>query len=203
MIAYMSFAIGTQINPKSVLTPKEPRNRWGLSVLYSDKGYGITGGFFKPISNSSDLFVNFSITGISDNREFEYYDYYGNSYIDGKINRVFMFPLNIGLQHYIFKGEIENDFKPLIGIGVEPALVVTNPYDRGYFKAFGYSHAAFAMGPFVGVGLEFEQSKSIAFTLNLRYSYMPVLAGNVMSLKYSEMKDLGGITMNFGVNFMK
>lgn len=203
MIAKMTFAIGTQINPKPELTKKEPRNKWGLSVLYSDKGYGLSGGFFKPISNSSDLFVNLAVTGISDNREFEYFDYYGNSIIEGKINRVFMFPLNIGLQHYMFKDEIENDFRPLFSLGITPALVVINPYDRGYFKAFAYSHAAFAMGPFVGVGLEFEQSKNMAFTLNLRYSYMPVLAGNVMSLKFSEMKDLGGITMNFGVNFLK
>jgi outer membrane protein W len=203
MIANLSFAIGTQINPKPELKTKEPRNNFGLSVLYSDKGYGLSGGFFKPISNSSDLFINLSVTGISDNREFEYFDYYGNSYVEGKINRIFMVPLNIGLQHYMFKDEIENDFKPLFSIGVTPALVVINPFDRGYFNAFAYSHAAFAFGPFVGAGLEFEQSKNMAFTLNLRYYYLPVINGSVMSIKNSEMKDLGGITLNFGVNFLK
>jgi len=203
LIANLSFAIGTQINPKPELKTKEPRNHLGLSVLYSDKGYGLSGGYYKPISSNSDLFFNLSVSGVSDNREFEYYDYWGNSYIDGKINRVFMFPLNIGLQHYIFKEDLENDFKPLVSFGVTPSLVVINPYDKSYFKAFGYSHAAFAFGPFIGTGLEFEQSKNISFTLNIRYTYLPVLAGDVSSIVNSRMKDLGGISMNFGVNFLK
>jgi len=203
LAANMVFAVGNQINPKPENKTKESRNHLGLSVLYSDKGYGLSGGYYTPISNSSDLFLNFAISGVTDNREFEYYDYWGNVYVDGKINRVFMFPLNIGIQHYMFKDEIENDFKPLISFGVTPALVATTPYDRTYFKAFGYSHAAFAFGPFLGAGIEFEQSKNISFTLNLRYSYMPVLKGSVMSIKDSEMKDLGGISLNFGVNFLK
>ncbi|MBI5403236.1 MAG: hypothetical protein HY959_07525 [Ignavibacteriae bacterium] len=203
LAANMSFAVGNQINPKPELKKYEPRNKWGLSVLYSDKGYGLTGGYFKPLSNSMDLFLSFSISGVSDNREFEYFDYYGNSYIQDKLNRVFMFPLNIGLQYYIFKEDIENDFKPLLSIGVTPALVVTTPYERGYFNAFGYSHASFAAGPFIGAGLEFMQSNSLSFTINMRYSYLPVVSGSVMSIKNNEMKDLGGVSMNFGVNFLK
>ncbi|MFA5403377.1 MAG: hypothetical protein WC358_00410 [Ignavibacteria bacterium] len=202
-IAKFTFATNFQIDPKPELKAKETRNHLGLSVLYSDKGYGISGGYYKSISKSSDLFLNFSITGISDSREFEYFDYYGNSYIQDKVNRVFMIPLNIGIQHYIFKDEIENDFKPLINIGVTPALVLINPYDRSYFNAFGYSKAAFAFGGFAGIGTEFQQSKNLAFSLNLRYFYIPVLSGDVMSIKDSKMNDLGGINLVFGVNFLK
>jgi hypothetical protein len=192
-----------QINWNTELNTKELRNNLGLGVVYSEKGYGITGAYFKSISNSSDMFVNFSITGISDTREFEYFDYWGNSYIPGKVNRVFLLPLNIGIQHYIFKDEIENDFKPLVNIGITPALVLSNPYDKSYFKAFGYFNAAFAFGGFAGVGMEYNQSKNLAFSLNLRYFYLPVIGSNVMSLKDKPMKDLGGIQLVFGVNFLK
>lgn len=203
LVSKLTFATNLQINPKQELKEKEPRNQFGLSILYSDKGYGISGGYYRPISKSSDLFFNFSITGISDTREFEYFDYYGNSYIRDKVNRVFMLPINIGIQHYLFKDEIENDFKPLLDIGITPALVLTNPYEKSYFRAFGYSHAAFALGGFAGVGIEFEQSKKIAFSLNLRYYYLPVVSGSVISIKDSPMKDLGGMHLVFGLNFLK
>jgi hypothetical protein len=189
-------------NLKPVLNVKEPRNQFGLSFLYSERGYGISGSYYKPISNSSDLFLTLSITGVSDSREFEYYDYYGNSYIDNKVNRVFMIPLNIGLQHYIFKDDIENDFKPLINFGITPALVLTNPYDKTYFKALGYFNSALAFGGFAGIGIEFQQFKNLAFSLNLRYYYLPVVSGSVMSLKDTPMKDLGGMHLVFGVNFL-
>lgn len=203
IISGFAFNAFSQINPKPGLLPKESRNNLGLGVIYSDKGYGITGAYYKSISSSSDLFVNFSITGISDTREFEYFDYYGNSYIDGKVNRVYMLPLNLGFQHYMFKDEIENDFKPLISIGITPALVLTNPYDKSYFKAFGYFNSAFAFGGFAGIGMEFQQSKNIAFSLNLRYFYLPVVSGSVTSIINSPMKDLGGINLIFGINFLK
>ncbi len=203
LIAKLTFATGNQINPKPSNNTKEPRNQFGLSVIYSDKGYGLSGGYFKPISHSSDLFFNLSVTGVSDNREFEYFDYYGNSYIQDKVKRVFMIPVNIGFQHYMFKDDIENDFKPLVNIGITPALVLTNPYDKSYFNAFGYFQAAFALGGFAGVGIEFQNSKNLAFSMNFRYFYLPVVSGDVISIKNSPMKDLGGIQLVFGVNFLK
>ena len=88
LIAKFALATNFQINPKPEVKVKEPRNHLGISVLYSDKGYGISGAYYKTISHSSDLFLNFSIEGISDSREFEYFDYSGNSYIQDKF-RVF------------------------------------------------------------------------------------------------------------------
>lgn len=203
LTANLVLTANCQINSKPEIKSKDFRNQFSLGVIYSDKGYGITGGYHKPISKNSDLFFNFSITGISDTREFEYYDYYGNSYIQDKVNRVFMVPVNIGLQHYLFKDDIENDFKPMINLGITPALVVTNPYDKSYFKAFGYSKAAFAMGGFAGVGMEFQQSKNLALSLNFRYYYIPVVSGEVMSIKDNLMKDMGGMQLLFGINFLK
>jgi hypothetical protein len=202
-LAKLTFATGLQINPKPEPLLKETRNNFGFGVIYSDKGYGLSGGYYKSLSRSSDLFINLSITGISDTREFEYFDYYGNSYIQDKINRVFMLPLNIGMQHYLFKDDIENEFKPLLSIGITPALVLTNPYDKSYFKAFGYFNSAFAFGGFAGVGMEYQQSRSIAFSMNFRYFYLPVVSGSVISIKDSPMKDLGGVQLVFGVNFLK
>lgn len=203
LFAELSFATNFQINPKPELLKKEARNKFGLSVIYSEKGYGLSGGYYKSIGYTTDLFINLSIAGAADNREFEYYDYYGNSYIEGKINRVFMIPLNIGFQHYIFKDDIVEDFKPLVSIGITPTLVLMNPYDKSYFKAMGYFHSAFAIGGFLGVGMEFLSSKNLSFSLNCRYFYLPVVSGNVMSIKDHTIDDLGGINLIFGVNFLK
>ncbi|TRZ63936.1 hypothetical protein D4R20_03445, partial [bacterium] len=159
-------------------------------------------GFFKPLNRTTDLSANIGIAGITDNSEFEYYDFYGNSIIPDKINRVYMIPLNIGLQHYIFQDDIDGSFKPLITIGLTPALVLTNPYNKGFFNALGYTQPSFAAGGYIGAGLEFQESNKISVTLHARFYYLPVLGREVSSLKNKPINNLGGMQIMFGFNFL-
>jgi hypothetical protein len=178
------------------------RDRWGIGFIYSDKGYGVSGSYFKNLDKNTDLLLNLGITGVTDPQEFEQFDYYGNSYTPNKINRVYLLPLNIGLQRYIFKDDIEGNFRPFVSAGVAPSLVLTNPYDKGYFQALGYFNANFAFGGYVGVGMEYIEFRSVALTMNIRYYYLPVIGGEVSSLLNKPMKDLGGLHINFGLNFL-
>ena len=74
---------------------------------------------------------------------------------------------------------------------------------KTFFKALGYLNSAFALGGYAGIGLEYRESMSTSFCVNLRYSYVPVLINEVRSLKDRTITDVGGVTIMIGVNFLK
>lgn len=182
---------------------QEPRNNWTIGVNVSEKGFGINAGIFKQLNFDYDLSANLSISGISDNREFEVYDIYGNPTVLDKENRIFLIAANLGAQRYLFKDEIEGGFMPLVLGGITPALVITTPYERGYFEAFKYAQASYALGGYLGVGMEYLQSGNIALAFNARYLYLPVIGRDVNSLKGKPINNLGGFQLTFSLNFLK
>jgi len=186
---------------KIVYTKNEPRANWGAAVMYGENGFGLTGTIYKNIGRTTDLFFSLSFSGISDANEVEYVDYYGNVYVSNKVNRIFSIPLNIGLKKYIFHDDIEGNLKPFLTIGVAPTLLLSTPFDKSYFSAFGYTQADFAIGPFAGIGLEYIETQSMGLSINLRYYYLPVLSDGIMSIKDKQITDVGGIQLSFGFNF--
>lgn len=182
---------------------KEPRNAWGLNFNYNESGFGLAGSYAIPISNSTEIQTNLLISGVSDSREFEEFDPLGNTRIRDKENRVFMIPLSIGIQHYLFADDLEGNIKPLVSIGISPALIITTPYDQSYFKAFGDAKTSFAAGGYVGTGLEFRQSKNLSMSFNVRYYYLPVLGDEVRSISTRTIDDVGGLQLSFGINFLR
>lgn len=182
---------------------KEPRNSWGINFNYNESGFGFAGSYSLPISNSTEIQANLLISGVSDSREFEEFDPFGNSRIRDKENRVFMMPLSFGIQHYLFADDLEGNIKPLVSIGVSPALIITTPYDKSYFSAFGDAKTSFAAGGYVGTGLEFRQSKNLGMSFNVRYYYLPVLGNEVRSIRTSTIDDVGGLQLSFGINFLR
>jgi len=181
----------------------EVRNNWGLGFIYSESGFGISVSKYAPISKSIDFSANLLLSGITDTREVERFDVYGNSIVLGKINRLFMMPLSIGFNMELFKGDLDGDFKPNIDIGIAPTLILINPYSESFFKAIGFTTAKFAIGPYIGIGMNYMQSKSMALNVSLNYYYLPVINGGVESIQYSTINNVGGIQLLFGMNFLK
>ena len=186
----------------SLSSKKDPRNQWGINFAYTEKGFGFSSTYYAPISKTTDLYANLLVSGVSDDREFEEFDIFGNSFIKNKQNRVFMIPLSLGIRHAIFQDDLEGSLKPVVSLGVAPTLVLTNPYDRGYFEAFGYFQPSFAFGGYGGIGIEFAQGNDMAFSFNANYYYLPVIGREVNSLENTPIKDLGGLQFTIGVNFL-
>ena len=182
---------------------KEARNNWGLGFVYSESGFGLSSSLYLPIGKSSDLYFNILFSSVTDSRELERYDIYGNSIVPYKVNRIFMIPLSIGINKELFKGDLEGDFRPVIKFGVAPTLVLTNPYDRSFFSAISYTTTKFAVGPYGGIGFDFKQSESMSLNVNLGYYYLPVLGGGLESLENSEISNVGGFQLSIGLNFLK
>ncbi len=198
-----SFSQDSNKSVKSKFPEYEMRNSWNLAVIYGERGFGINGGIFKQIGNTFDIYANLSISGVTDTREFDQYDIYGNPITFNKVNRIYLIPLNIGLQRHMFKEDLDASLKPVLTAGVTTGLIVTTPYDKGFFESFKYAQSSFTLGGFLGLALEFEQNKTISFVIGVKYFYLPVIGREISSIRDQYIKDVGGVVLNFGVNFLR
>lgn len=197
--------VNSQINAqiKTKLKTPEPRNRWSLGLGYGENGFGPFTSLFTPLGKSTDLTFNLSISGVTDSREIDRYDIYGNTVVVDKINRVYMIPLSIAIRKELFKNDIEGNFSPMVNFGITPTLVLTNPYSKSFFSALGDTKAHFAAGGFAGIGVSFKQSKNVSMNIMFNYYYLPIIGNGVQSLKNKTINNVGGLQLAFGVNFLK
>ena len=178
------------------------RNRWAIGMFYSDNGFGVSGTYSSRLARTSDLNIKLSISGVTDNTEVEHYDYYGNSYVNNKVNRLYMATLSFGIKHNIFFDDIEGNFKPLIKAGLAPSLILITPYNRSFFQSFQYSQTSFGIGGYAGIGLEYYESNSIGLGITLEYYYIPVVGPDVYSLQDKKISNVGGVQIGFNFMFL-
>lgn len=203
-LCFTSVQASDTLKTKPVKKPKivkETPSPWGISFAYSENGFGPSLNYYKSLNDNTQLITGIALMSVSDSREFEQYDYFGNKITQNKENRIFLIPLNIGIKKGIFSDDIEGSIKPVINFGISPSLVLTNPYSREYFNAFGYMQAAFAMGGYAGAGLEFKETQSVAFSFNVNYSYVTPIGKEVNSLFNKPITNLTGFQITFGVKF--
>ncbi len=198
--ANASDSLKTTTAPKKIKVKDSP-NPWGISFAYSENGFGPSVNYHKKLNSTTQLITGLAIMSVSDSREFEQYDVFGNKMTANKENRIFLMPLNIGIRKEIFGNDIEGSIRPVVNFGISPSLVLTNPYSREYFNALGYMQPAFAMGGYAGAGLEFAETQSVAFSFNVNYSYVTPIGKEVNSLFNKPIKNLTGFQIAFGVKF--
>ncbi|MBS1494080.1 MAG: hypothetical protein JST55_11240 [Bacteroidetes bacterium] len=201
-LCFTSANASDSLTSKTKVKPKvEKPNPWGLSFTYSENGFGPTLNHYSSLNRNTQLIAGISLMSVSDTREFEQYDIYGQKNTPNKENRIFLIPVNIGIKKQIFGDDIEGSIRPIVNFGISPSLVLTNPYSREYFNAMGYFQAAFAMGGYAGAGLEFSETQSVAFSFNVNYSYVTPIGKDVNSLYDKNISNLTGFQMTFGVKF--
>lgn len=182
-----------------------PDNALGLDIMFGEGGIGFGGFYRRQFTYNLTGFADFSISEIKEDNEFQYYDpYFGNPLpIVGKKNRIFLIPFTIGLQYRLFEKLIHDNLRPYLNAGVGPSIAVTTPYDREFFNAFGYAHAKFAAGGYIGFGANFGLDKSSLVGINLRYYVVHFFDEGVESLRGRFNKDTGGfyLTINLGIMY--
>ena len=180
---------------------------WGVDILLSNNGFGLAGFYRRQYSRVFFGTVTFGIAESKDDNEVEYYDYFGQSFVPGKINRFVMLPLLFGVQYRLFADDITDSFRPYLNAGVGPTLVLAAPYDKEYFSSFGYARSHYTVGGYVGVGAFFGSDMGSLSGINIRYYFIPFSSG-IESLqdatgRIGKKKDFGGffITINLGSLF--
>ena len=208
IILFMLFAAGIasaqRIGKMAPEKPPEvfPANTWGADIMFGESGFGLGTFYRRSFSTNVTGFVDVSFSEVKDPREIEYYDYYGNSFVIGKVNRIFMGPLNFGIQYRMFTGILTDNLRPYVAVGVGPTFILTNPYSKEFFSALKYMQVHYAAGGYVGIGANIGLSRSNLIGLNVRYYYSHLFNEGVESLIGNKKKDLGGIVLALTLGIM-
>jgi hypothetical protein len=209
-----------------IFTPSKPnliqaqsynpsKHVWGFDLLLSNNGFGM-GAFYRyEMTDEMSLVMNFAISDVKDDAEVEQYDYYGNSYIPNKKNRLLLIPLTAGIQFRLFKDDIVDNLRPFISAGIGPTMVFVSPYASNqvsydffgnpyrekidFFTSLKYGSPRYTLGGFIGAGVYFGMDKGTTSGLSIKYFFAPFPNGiEIMDGGY--MKNFGGlfIMLTFG-----
>ena len=184
--------------------PEEfPPNSWGVDLMFGEGGFGLGTFLRHSFDTKFTGFVDISFSESKDEREFEFIDPFGRTFTFGKENRVFLIPLNFGVQYRLFEDDLTSNLRPYLNAGIGPTLVLTTPYEEEFFRAFGRAQAKYGAGGYVGFGANFGTSKSSLIGLNLRYYYIHLFGDGVENLQDRFRTDLAHfyLTINIGIMY--
>ncbi len=174
-----------------------PPSAWGVNLMFGEGGFGI-GTFYKTrLTENLTGFIDFSISESKDEKEFEYIDYWGAVYVHNKKNRVFMLPVNLGIQYRMFSNSLTDNFRPYISIAAGPTMVITNPYEKEFFEALGYSQLRMAVGGYAAIGTNFGISRSSLLGITIKYSYAHLFDDGVENIFGRFRKNIGTLSISF------
>jgi hypothetical protein len=215
-----SSIVFTPANPNLIQkTTYEPyRSAWGVDLLLSNNGFG-AGAFYRhEFSDVLAGFVQLAISDVKDDSEVEYIDpYTGTSYTPGKINRLMLFPLTVGMQYRLFSETIADNFRPYVSAGLGPSFIMVAPYSTpttvnldpqgtftyyeqiDFFDSLKKARMKMTLGAYVGAGAYFGMNSGTLSGVSFRYYFIPYAPG-IESLQNVKITRFGGfyITLNFG-----
>lgn len=179
-----------------------PNGAWGIELMFGEAGFGL-GTFVKhQFTQKLTGYFDISFSEAKDEREIEYYDYWGNPFVVGKKNRVFQIPMLFGLQYRLFETSIAENLRPYINFGAGPSLIVTTPYIEEFFSSFGNASSQWAVGGYAGLGANFGIDKSNLVGINVRYYYISLFNDGVESLAGRYQKNLQSIFITLSLGIM-
>lgn len=191
-----------EIEPEKPLE-KFPNGAWGIDIMFGESGFGLGTFLRHQFSQKWSGYLDISFSEAKDEREIEYYDYWGNPFVIGKKNRVFQIPLFLGLQYRLFETSITENLRPYLNFGVGPTLIITTPYLEEFFSSFGNAESHWAYGGQAGIGANFGLDKSSLLGINVRYYYIRLFNEGVESLVGRYQKNISGlfITLSLGIMY--
>ena len=180
-----------------------PPNALGGDIVFTEGGFGLGGFYRHSYSNDLTLVSTFSISEFKGDNEFTYVNPYTfQTFTFGKLNRIFLIPVTVGLQLRLFSETVSDNLRPFVEFGAGPTFVLTTPYDKEFLKSFGSAHNNMAAGGYLGFGANFGINKSSLVGLNLRYYYVRLISGQVESLINQPRKDFGEIFISISIGTM-
>jgi len=180
-----------------------PNNSWGADIMFGEGGFGLGTFYKRAFSRTLTGVIDLSVSESKDDREMEYIDYWGNTFVIGKVNRIFLIPVNFGLQYRIFADVLTENLRPYLSAGVGPTFVITTPYEKEFFSSFSDAKMHYAAGGYFGLGANFGDSKSNLVGINIRYYHIYLFGEGVESLQSNVRKSFGHfyISLNLGIMY--
>lgn len=177
------------------------RNAYGFDLLFSTFGFG-AGAFYRhQYSDQIFGFVHLVISGAKDGIELDRYDpSQGTTFVPGKQNRFFLFPLMAGIQYRVLKDAIVENFRPYLAFGVGPTAIMATPADDEFFHSFGRAKTVYSPSGFVGIGANFGSDKKSVAGVTLRYYIIPY-NGTLQSIAGQTIHDFNSVFLGLTIGF--
>jgi hypothetical protein len=176
----------------------------GANICLSGNGFGVGFFYHRPVSGVTTLTFDFIISGVRNTDEQESYDPITNTYrVLNKVNRLFLFPTMIGAQFRLFSGSFDESFRPYLAIGAGPAFILTTPYDREFFTAFGHGDTFVKPGGYIGLGADIGTFGRNISGVSFRYYYIPFGVNGLESIRGLPITDFGGPFLTLSVGWAR
>ncbi len=194
-------------SPRPLLALAESKDAlhdaWGLDILFSGNGFGLGAFYYREFSETLFGFAHLGISGVQSTDEFEEFDPFSQQWIvPNKINRLFMFPMTVGVQYRLFEGEITENFRPFVQAGIGPTLIMATPYSKEFFSSFSDATFYVKPGGFVGAGLYFGDSQKNLTGAHIRYYFIPFGGDGLESVQGFPINNFGGIFLSLSVGIL-
>lgn len=205
LLATLSSLFGQKIGEFAAEKPNMelPNNALGIDLMIGEGGFGF-GGFYRyNYTNTFTGFVDFSISESKHEREIERYDIFGYPLpIYGKKNRVFLLPLNFGVQYRLFYESLTDNLRPYLSLGVGPTMFVTTPAQEEFFKSFGKAKALYGAGGYIGLGANFGISSTNLTGINIRYYVLQLFDDGVEQYFGDFKKTIEHVSLTINIGIM-
>ncbi|CAN5408150.1 hypothetical protein BH10BAC6_BH10BAC6_03670 [soil metagenome] len=189
---------------------KPATKAFGLDLIFSNSGWAFGGFYQTRVAEDLTGFINLFFSPYRSTDELEN-RYLGNiPVVYGKLNRLFIVPLTIGLQYRLFSKGLSDSFRPFIGVGVGPSLIIQTPYitegSNGipyyheFFSSFGDATIHGRLGGFVGIGANFGAiTKGNMIGVNMRYYAIPFGGNGLESMQGIPISNFGGLFLSLTI----
>lgn len=114
-----------QKTPKTVINYG---NNVGMAINLNNSGFGLNGFWSKSLPKHKALIVEAMLKAEKDEKEEKYFDWWGNSYIPGKLNYMLALPIQVGIQKRLFAEDIDDNFRPYVQAAAGPTFAWVSPY---------------------------------------------------------------------------
>lgn len=187
---------GTANKPKMLSTS-------GVEVLFSGSGFGFGGFYQRAFGDDFVGFVSAAISGARNSSEFEsaYDPDTYQWYVPGKVNRLYMLPVTIGLNMKVLQNELSDNIRPFISAGVSPTFIFSAPYSEDLFTSWSHATSYLRGGVFAGVGTYIGSPNKGSLGVNVRYYFIPFGGNGLESIRDLPMKDFGGLFLSLSIGF--
>jgi hypothetical protein len=176
---------------------------WGADVLFSSNGFGFGGFYHRFFSETTTGFINLGISGARNSDEFEEYNpYTQQTFVRNKVNRLYIFPLTLGVQYRLFADKIAETLRPHLSAGIGTTFILATPYSREFFSAFGHADGYTRFGAFIGIGANFGNSPKSLMGVNIRYYFIPFGGNGLESIRDLPISDFGGLFLTLSVGII-
>lgn len=102
---------------------------FGIGINMNNFGFGIAGEYRKVVGPQSELMFKLGITGLRDESEQTFTDYFfGQQIIPNKFQRGMAFPLMAGFRQRVFPDVIQENYRFFVSASAGPVAAFTYPY---------------------------------------------------------------------------